>query len=415
MTATATTPAPTDAAPSPDSLRGTGADRLPRTLAALEAGRRQGLHLGSQLYVSLDFEPLADLALGEARPGEPLTPDHLMLWLSSTKPVTAVAVAQLWEQGLLELDDPVAVHLPEFAVGGKEAVTVRHLLTHTAGIRMPRDGWPGDDWEAILATICARKLEPNWVPGEKAGYHQSSSWFVLGELVQRLGGRPFAEAIRQEIFAPLGCDDCWIGMPRERFDAYSAEGRLISMFDTAAKEGGPAEGGPGEETGTRKLRPVGWETDPRRAVVPSPGGNGYGPMRGLGRFYEALLAGGRPPSAGAAARILSPQAVEAITARHRVGMYDHTFQHVMDWGLGFICDSKQYGADTVPYAYGRLCSRRTWGHSGYRSSTGFADARHRLVVAWAVNGLPEATVHETRVRDVMDALYLDLELAEEPA
>lgn len=96
-------------------------------------------------------------------------------------------------------------------------------------------------------------------------------------------------------------------------------------------------------------------------------------------------------------------------------MFDHTFQHVMDWGLGFICDSKQYGADTVPYAYGTSCSPRTWGHSGYRSSTGFADAHHRLVVALAMNGQPEADVHERRVRQVLDALYRDLGLAGEVA
>ena len=392
--------------PRPDLVRGEGADRLPRTLAALEAGRREGLHLGSQLYVSLGFEPVADLGVGEARPGEALTPDHLVVWLSSTKPVTAVAVAQLWEQGLLELDDPVAEHLPEFAQGGKEGVTVRHLLTHTGGIRTLRVGWPAAEWDEIIATICARKLEPNWVPGEKAGYHQSASWFILGELVRRLADRPFAEVVREDLFEPLGCDDCWIGMPRERYDAYAAQGRLVPMYDTA-EEGGKNGGG------GRKARPMGWETNPRRVTLPSPGGNGYGPVRGLGRFYEALLAGGRPPGGGPASRVLSPQAVEAFTARHRVGMYDHTFQHVMDWGLGFICDSKQYGADTVPYAYGRLCSRRTWGHSGYRSSTGFADPRHRLVVAWAVNGLTEAKVHEARVRRVLDALYVDLELATE--
>lgn len=408
--------------------RGEGAERLPRTLAALEAGRREGLHLGSQLYVSLDFETVADLAVGEARPGEALTPDHLMVWLSSTKPVTAVAVAQLWEQGLLTLDDPVAEHLPEFAEGGKEGITVRHLLTHTGGVRTLRVGWPAAEWDEIIATICARKLEPNWVPGEKAGYHQSASWFILGELVRRLADRPFAEVVREDLFEPLGCEDCWIGMPRERYDAYAAEGRLVPMFDTAmsdtamsdtamsdtaaAEDGGGAAGGGGGRGG-RKARPMGWEANPRRVVVPSPGGNGYGPMRGLGRFYEALLAGGRPPGGGPASRVLSPQAVEAFTARHRVGMYDRTFQHVMDWGLGFICDSKQYGADTVPYAYGRLCSRRTWGHSGYRSSTGFADPRHRLVVAWAVNGLPEAKVHEARARRVLDALYVDLGLATE--
>jgi CubicO group peptidase (beta-lactamase class C family) len=174
------------------------------------------------------------------------------------------------------------------------------------------------------------------------------------------------------------------------------------MYDTAEPESGTPPS------------PLGWDAE-ERVVPPSPAGNGHGPMRGLGRFYVALLAGGRPPGGGAASRVLSPQAVAALTARHRTGMFDHTFQHVMDWGLGFILDSKQYGADTVPYAYGRLCSPRTFGHSGYRTSTAFADPEAGLVVALAMNGAPSAAAHEARIRDVLDAVYRDLGVAWEAA
>jgi len=62
-----------------------------------------------------------------------MRPDQLMLWMSSVKPVTAIAVAQMWERGLLAFDDPVAQHIPEFATSGKFAITIRHVLTHTGG------------------------------------------------------------------------------------------------------------------------------------------------------------------------------------------------------------------------------------------------------------------------------------------
>lgn len=379
-------------------VTGRGGERLPRTLEALEEGWRQGLHRGAQLYVSRHHDTVADLALGEARDGEAMTPDHLLLWLSSSKPLTAVAVAQLWESGLLELDDPVAAHLPEFAQGGKEGVTVRHLLTHTAGVRMApaRLGWPQSGWEEIVARVCARKLEPGWVPGRKAGYHQMGTWFVLGELVRRLDGRPYVEYLRAEVLEPLGMDDTWVGMPRERYRAYVDAGRLAPMYDTS--NGAPT--------------PLGWESEDR-VVPPSPAGNGHGPMRQLGRFYEALLAGGRPPGGAAASRVLSPQAVAALTARHRTGFYDHTFRHVLDWGLGFILDSTRCGEGTVPYAYGTRCSSRTYGHSGARSSTGFADPEHGLVVALGTNGLAGEQAHQRRVRGVLDALYEDLGLPAE--
>jgi CubicO group peptidase (beta-lactamase class C family) len=365
---------------------------LPRTRGALEEGLDEGLHLAAQLHVSLAGEVVADAALGENRPGEPLRPDHLMLWLSSTKPVAAVAVAQLWERGLLELDDPVARHLPEFAVQGKEGITLRHLLTHTAGIRMLDTGWPAASGEEIVARIAAAKPEPNWVPGQKAGYHLASSWFLLGEIVHRLSGRPFDCYVREEIFLPLGMSDCWIGMPAERYRQYEAAGRLGLLYNT---EGAPP-------------RQHSWTSEARLVSV-HPGGNGYGPVRELARFYAMLL--GRGSLGGR--RVLSAQAVEALTARHRVGLVDQTFKHEIDWGLGFILDSKRYGVETVPYGYGRLGSPRTFGHSGYRSSTAFADPEPGLAVALVMNGTPGEADHERRIRAVLDAIYLDLGLGEE--
>jgi CubicO group peptidase (beta-lactamase class C family) len=372
--------------------------RLPRTAAALEAGITAGLHLGAQLHVSLQGELVAEAALGENRPGEPLSPDHLTIWLSATKPIAAVAIAQLWERGRLELDDPVARHVPEFAAHGKERITLRHLLTHTGGIRMLDTGWPAAEWQEIVARITASRPEPRWVPGEKAGYHLASSWFLLGEIVRRTDGRPFERYVREEIFAPAGMADSWVGLPAERYREYAAAGRIgVVHLTEAAAAGAPAAGSRREQA---------WTSEGRLAAV-SPGGNGFGPMRDLGRFYAAMLARGRGPGG----RLLSPQAVEAMTARHRVGMLDHTFHHVMDWGLGFIIDSKQYGVETVPYGYGRLCSPRTFGHSGYRSSVGFGDPEHGLAVALAMNGTPAEAAHERRVRDVLDAIYLDLGLA----
>src|SRR6476661_7916528 len=211
-------------------------ETLPKTRQAIEAGIHERLHLGAQVYVSLHGEPQADGAVGENRPGEPLTPDHLMLWLSSTKPVAAVAIARLWERGKLELDDPVALHVPEFGVNGKERITLRHLLTHTAGIRMLDVGWPEFSWEEIVAKICAMRPEPRWVPGEKAGYHTMSSWFILGEVIRRVDGRPFERYVRDEIFLPLGMADSWVGMSPERYLSYKAEGRLGAMWSTEGPE-----------------------------------------------------------------------------------------------------------------------------------------------------------------------------------
>lgn len=361
---------------------------LLRTLDLLEGGVDAGLHSGGQLHVRRGGRTIADLGFGEARPGEPLTPEHLMLWLSASKPVTAVAIAQLWERELLGLDDPVAKHIPEFASGGKESVTLRHLLTHTGGIRAVNLGWPTASWDEVLAKISAMKLEPGWVPGRKAGYHLSSSWFVLGEVVQRVSGRPLSSYVRERIFEPLGMDDCWIGMPVERYEGY--EGRIAPVYDT-------------EKTGAAHD----W-TDLAHATGCSPGANGTGPIRQLANFYSMLLAGGSIDGR----RLLAPQTVDAMTARHRVGLWDHTFRHHLDWGLGFIVNSAHHGEETSPYGYGPHASSRTFGHSGYRSVVTFADPEESLVVCLAVNGTPGDNSHRERFNDVTSAIYEDLDLTE---
>lgn len=365
---------------------------LDATLSLLHRGIEHGLHLGGQLYVSLRGRVVADRAFGELRPGEPIERDHLMLWLSTSKPVTAVAVARLWEEGLLELDDPVAAHIPEFGNRGKERVTVRHLLTHTGGIRLLDVGWPARSWDEILERICAMKLEPRWTPGEKAGYHLTSSWFVLGEIVRRLSGVDFSHYVRQTIFEPLGMDRCWIGMPEATYAERSREIAPIFDTDTRSRPSDP-------------LETLSW-TGRDRLVNPSPGANGIGPISELGRLYELLVAGGER----GAVRLLTPQTVEAITARHRVGLYDHTFRQKLDWGLGFVLDSRHYGERSPVYGYGEHASRRVFGHSGYRSSTAFADPERALVVALAVNGVPSEEAHRKRFHGVLGAIYEDLEL-----
>ena len=365
-------------------------------VAALDRGIGEGLHIGYQLYASLDGEVVADIAAGEAQPGVAMTTDTLMLWLSSTKAATSVAAAQQWERGKFDLDDKVAMYIPEFGTKGKEAITIRHLFTHTAGIRNAdtNEGGraalvPGPSgyspfvasWEERLARIVDADLEQGWVPGKRAGYHPFSGMFLLAELVQRLDGRPFPQYVREEVFGPLGMPDCWVGMTASDFHGY---GDRIGVLHITR---------PGQILAFPRV-------DTEEGCTTSvPGGAGRGPMNQFARLYEALLGKGTREGT----RILSTQTVEAMVARHRVGMLDETFGIVIDWGLGFIIDSVNYG---------RHCSPRTFGHGGGQSSVACADPESGLVVALVMNGLPGPEVHYKRLNEVMSNLYEDLGLAE---
>jgi CubicO group peptidase (beta-lactamase class C family) len=369
---------------------------FPRTAGVITHGMTGGLHIGAQLFISRDGRPLADVAFGRAGDQADMTLDSMMIWLSSSKPVTAVAIAQLWEQGRLHLDDPIAVHIPEFAAHGKQAVTIRHALTHTGGFRGIASRYDSVPWEQAIAAICDVRLEPNWTPGHTAGYHIASSWYILGEIVQRLSGRQFSEYVREKIFLPLGMADSWIGMPAEVFAEYGDRLGVMHLTDGGAVRPHPS-------------------LDREDATVsPRPGSNGRGPMRDLARFYQFLLdgitqttpLGGLPASAGSG--LLRPQTIEALVARHRTGLLDQTFRLTLDWSLGLIPNTPGEDMQRFAYGFGPHASPRAFGHGGNQSSLAMADPEHGLVIAVVFNGMPGEPAHAARMRALMTAIYEDL-------
>ena len=368
---------------------------LSKTIDLINQGITAGLHIGAQLFVTRDGTLVADIAIGLARRAAdspdgrdvPMASDTLMLWLSAGKPITAAAIAMLWEQGKLTLDEPVATYIPEFARHGKEAITVRHLLTHTSGIRGVDASYPFSTWEETLARIYDMKIERDWIPGMRAGYHTHTSWYVLGEIIHRITGIPHDRWIRENLLLPLGMKDTWLAMPGETYHACSE--RIGLLYDTTEKPPRPL---------------LNYDTE-LAASRPRPSASCRGPMRDLARFYEMLRLGGILDGA----RVLKPETVASMIFRQRVGMFDLTFRHTLDWGLGVILNSAHYGPG-IPYQFGPRASREAFGHGGSQSSTGFCDPRHKLVIALLFNGCPGENAHDRRLRALLQALYEDLEI-----
>jgi CubicO group peptidase (beta-lactamase class C family) len=331
---------------------------------------------------------LIDEAFGDARDGVVMQRDSLTLWFSAGKPITAVAVGQLVERGLLNWDTRVAEIIPEFARNGKEAVTLRHLLTHTAGLRNADTIDNTLAWDEQIALLCDLPLEDNWIPGQRAGYHVSGTWQLLGEIVRRVSGKPVDEFARENIFLPLGMPDSWLALSSEAVRGYDK--CIAFVYDTSGQAPQPKQD---------------WNSDDGLTRCRL-GGSTRGPVRELVRFYEALLNGGD--------NILRPGTVETMASRQRSGMLDETFQYKMDWGFGFILNSNRDGFQ-MPYGYGRHASQDTFGHSGNQSSCAFADPRHKLAVAWVCNGLPGERKHQQRQRAINNAIYEDLGLGENAA
>ena len=358
---------------------------MPAALAAIREGTAAGAHVGAQLAVSFGGQTVV-VVDGLAAPGREMTADTLLPWFSATKPITAVAVLQQWERGRLELDDPVGRHVPEFAAAGKEAVTIRHLLTHTALLAAAA---PADEtWDALLAAACASPLTAGWVPGRRAGYSPRLGFHVLGEIVRRLDRRPFDAYVSEEILEPLGMADSWLALSAERYAAYGE--RMGVMHDTSR---GAAQ-------------PIAALAAPDGFASVRPSGSGVGPASDMVRFSTALLNRGELDGV----RVLSAQAVEAMCARHRAGMEDQTFRAVVDWGLGVMVNSWHYRNQPAPYGYGDHASPRAFGHGGQQSSVAFADPDAGLAAMVVFNGMATEAAHHRRTQPVLSALYEDLGL-----
>ena len=193
--------------------------------------------VGASALVWKDSAERCFAAAGMAqREGDrPFARDTLVQIFSMTKPVTGVALMQLWEQGAFGLDDPLAWHLPQFAnvkvLAGekpdgspilrdpKRPITVRDILRHTAGFTYGPNGEPQNAadrvWEELdplspdktLARFADAMARVPLLYDPGTHWHYSAGVDVQARLVEVLSGQPFAEYVREHVFAPLAMHD----------------------------------------------------------------------------------------------------------------------------------------------------------------------------------------------------------------
>jgi CubicO group peptidase (beta-lactamase class C family) len=146
----------------------------------------------------------------------PLTHETLHPLYSFSKLVTGTVVAIAKTEGRLDYTDLVSKHIPEFTGGGKDVITIRHCLTHSAGLAKveskPVHNTAG--WNQALQALCAATVE--WEPGSKTAYHGWSGAFLAAECVRRVhGGQPWVELCRAKLFEPLGTKSLSYELPAD--------------------------------------------------------------------------------------------------------------------------------------------------------------------------------------------------------
>lgn len=167
----------------------------------------------------------------------PVKETDLFRIYSMTKPITGVALMQLHEQGKFELDDRLDKYIPEFAdlrvfnpegdpTPPQRPITIRNLLTHTAGFgyvftghavdQLTRQAMGATDLEDFAQQVA--KIPLRYEPGTR--WHYSIAVDVQGLLIERLTGKTFDVYLKENIFDPLGMEDTFFGVPEEKFDRF---------------------------------------------------------------------------------------------------------------------------------------------------------------------------------------------------
>jgi CubicO group peptidase (beta-lactamase class C family) len=330
-----------------------------------------GTERGVQVAVYRRGEQVVDAVAGVADPasGRPVDAGTVFYNFSTVKGATATLAHILAERGLFGYDTPVAGLWPEFAAHGKQAVTVRQVLNHTAGVPgIPLDTTIEDlrDWDKMCAAIADAELW--WEPGTKVGYHAYTFGYIVGELARRATGKPISQLLREEVAGPLGVPgELWFGMPASEHHrlapledepgaAEMAAQMMASMPpDLPMFKASPPELFPNAAFGNR--------ADVLEADIPA---GGKTSARAIARVYASLL--GEVDGV----RLLPPERVAEATAVSSSGV-DEVFGMPTAWGLGYGIGGPSGDAQGSPTVFGL---------GGVGGSFGCGDTATGL--AWAV-------------------------------
>jgi len=335
-----------------------------------------GPEAGLQVAAYHKGEVVVDAWAGaDSLTGKPVDGDTLFVTFSVSKGITTTVMHMLAERGLIDYDRPVAYYWPAFAQQGKDRITVRQVMAHTAGVpHLPLDMTPEDsvDWDKQVRWI--ETAAPLWEPGTQTGYHALTIGTILGKLAELVDGRPFARIVQEDICAPLNIDSLFFGAPDAVMDR-------IAMMDWSPNPDMPMP--PPDaliwQAIPATLQPLSMHAnrhDFRQAVVPA--ASAVANARALSKMYAALVGDGVD-----GVRLLSKERVGIATQMQTDGM-DCVLGQIWPKGLGYFLGCATATTTCV--------SPTAFGHTGAGGFTAYADPAHDLAFALC----------KTRMVDEMD-------------
>ena len=362
---------------------GMTAEGIERIWAGVERLYRSGFYPAIALCVRREGQVVLDRAIGHARgngpadgedtPRTPATPQTPFVIFSASKVMTTVVTHLLEQRGLLHVGDRVCDYIPEYAVHGKEVITIEHLLSHRAGVpNVPADAFDLDricEPEFLLEMLCAAK--PTSRPGKLLSYHAVSGGFIIAEIVRRVTGTDIRAVLGREILRPLGF----------RWGNYGVRPKDVQRVAVSYPTGPPAL----PPLSTVLQRALGLPADEITSlsndsrfltgVVPS--GNIVTTANELSRFFELLRAGGELDGL----RLLEPRTIRRAVSERAFREIDFSLVAPLRHASGFMLGASAFslfGPDT----------EEAFGHLGFTNVLGWADPERALSVGLMTSGKP---------------------------
>jgi CubicO group peptidase (beta-lactamase class C family) len=370
---------------------------------AFRANFDDGKELGAAVAVYRGGVPVVDLwgGVADATTGRPWEQDGIVLVFSSTKGMTAILAHLLAQRGELDLDAPVASYWPEFAANGKEAIPVRWLLSHQAGLVAVDRRFTIDElcaWDPLVEELAA--AAPMWEPGAHHAYHALTFGHLVGEVLRRISGRSVGRLFADEVAGPLGLST-WIGLPeseearvsrlepappvepealQQLLDMVFGEGSLFDRSVLGVPPGLVTEDG-------------GWFGSRQVRAAEIPAGNAVTDARSLARAYAATV------TEVDGIRLLSDATVEAARtvqtdSSRPWGMPPGLEDYGISMGLGF----------QVATPLADLLGPTSFGHGGAGGSMGLAAPEHGIGFGYVMNQMRTEIPNRPRNQLLMDAV-----------
>ena len=363
--------------------------------------------LGAACAVYHHGKKVVDLwgGIRDHRVGLPWEEDTLILVFSTTKGMASMCMALAHSRELLDFEKPVATYWPEFAQNGKEAITVRQLISHQAGvcaIDEPLDLEKLANPEIVAAALAKQK--PLWKPGQAHGYHGLTLGWYEGELIRRVDpkGRSIGQFFQEEIAQPLGLE-FYIGLPDSVPDSRIAHikgykpWKMLFNLDKMPRKFVFGMLNPRSITARAFSNPKVLGVIPmynKREMqrLELPAANGIGQVRSIAKAYGEFATGGE--TLGITASTMKELMEPAKTPPE--GMMDQVLRIPTSFSLGYCKPSPamQFGS-----------SSKAFGTPGAGGSFGFADPDAGIGFAYAMNRSGFYLIDDPREVALRNAVY----------